>query len=142
MPTEERMQGRCGQQRRGEDQGRGESGAWGPSTAALAVPHLPEQSQRPVWSAQARWCGFGFSLFYSDYQSCACSCRKSKSPNPSPEVTSPLMCIVNPSRLSSLHIECTFYFCKNRMCSTAVFHPTFCHQDPSVPLPGDLMAAP
>lgn len=63
MPTEERVQGRCGQQRRGEDQGRGESGAWGPSAAALAVPHLPEQSQRSVWSAQAQWCGFGFHYF-------------------------------------------------------------------------------
>lgn len=142
MPTEERVQGRCGQQRRGEDQGRGGVRCLGSLRCGTGCSPSPRAKSEVSVVSTGPVVWFWFSLFCSDYQSCACSCRKSKSPNPSPEVTSPLTCIVKPSSLFSLQVECTFYFCKSRTCSTAVFHPTLCSQDPSVPLPGDLLAAP
>lgn len=69
----------------------------------------------------ARRRGFGFYHFVLITKAVRCVCRTSKSPKPSPEVTSLLTCIVNPPSLFSSAMEGTFYFCKNRTCSTALF---------------------
>lgn len=56
MPAEERAHGRYGQ-RSEKTQVPGEAGARGPAGLALAVPRLPEQTQRRAWAARkpAMW---------------------------------------------------------------------------------------